>query len=431
LKNKTEKLAIMGGEPVRKKPWPIWPRADENTEKLLKDVLYSGRWAISGDYNGKKLYERLFSEKFAMFHNIPYCIPTTNGSSALTIALEALGVGNGMEVIMPGLTWVACASSVFGVGAIPILVDIEEDTLCISFEKAKNAINRNIAAIMIVHLYSSTADIDGFLKLSKETGIPIIEDCSQSHGAIWKGRRVGTFGKIGVFSMQNSKVLTCGEGGAAITKDKELFDLMQQFRADGRVYNAKLLKSGREELEKIGSVQGRNFCMSEFHAAVLLDRLQHLDSENEVREKNARYLGSLLNQIGGLTPQVHLDGVDKATFYQFCLRLNVKAFGNNSIEIIAKALSDELGIAIEPIYTPINKNVLYNPLSSPKLPESEKIKALYDPKRFELPISEKARKECLIMPHNILLGNKSDMLDIVDAFVKVKKSFSKNEIKNV
>ena len=226
MKKKTEKLAIMGGEPVRKKPWPIWPRADENTEKLLKDVLYSGRWTISGCYTGEKPYERQFAEAFAKFHHVPYCVPTANGSSALKIALKALNVGYGKEVLVPGLTWVACASSVLAVGSIPILVDIAPDSLCMSLQVVKTLINKNTAAIVLVHLYSRIANLEDFLTLSKETGISIIEDCSHAHGAMWKDQRVGTFGTIGVFSMQQTKVLTCGEGGAVITRDKDLYEKM-------------------------------------------------------------------------------------------------------------------------------------------------------------------------------------------------------------
>jgi L-glutamine:scyllo-inosose aminotransferase/L-glutamine:2-deoxy-scyllo-inosose/3-amino-2,3-dideoxy-scyllo-inosose aminotransferase len=114
-----EPLAILGGSPVRSRPWPSWPRADEKTEEVLRDVLHSGRWAISGPYRGRKSYERRFAEAFAEFNGVQYAVPTTSGTASLTLALLALGVGPGDEVLTPGLTWVACASSVFCVGATP------------------------------------------------------------------------------------------------------------------------------------------------------------------------------------------------------------------------------------------------------------------------------------------------------------------------
>ena len=416
----------MGGEPVRKKPWPIWPRADENTEKLLKDVLYSGRWTISGCYTGKKPYERQFAEAFAKFHNVPYCVPTANGSSALKIALEALGVGYGNEVLVPGLTWVACASSVLAVGAIPILVDIDPDSLCMSLEFAKKAITKNTAAIILVHLYSRIADLEGFLRLSLETGIPIIEDCSQAHGAVWKGQRVGTFGRIGVFSMQQTKVLTCGEGGATITKDKSLYEKMQEFRADGRRYKNTTINLGDMELEEVGSVQGKNYCMSEFQAAILCDRLKHLDKENQTRAQNSKYLNSLLLKIEDLSPLIPSPGTDLPVYYQFSIRLNLSSFGNNPIDLIAQALTAELGVLVKPVYTSLNNHVLYNPLSSLTISKRRRTQKSFDPVRFRLPIAQKAGKECLSYPHNVLLGNKEDMHDIANAFLKLKQNDTSN-----
>jgi L-glutamine:scyllo-inosose aminotransferase/L-glutamine:2-deoxy-scyllo-inosose/3-amino-2,3-dideoxy-scyllo-inosose aminotransferase len=419
LKNESDNLALLGGEPVRKTPWPIWPRADENTERLLKDVLYSGRWTISGYYVGKKPYERQFAEAFAEFNNVPYCVPTASGSSALKIALAALDVGYNKKVLVPGLTWVACASSVIGLGAVPILVDIEPDTLCMSLESAKKSITKNTAAIMLVHLYSRVADLDGFLKISEETGIPIIEDCSQAHGALWKGQRVGTFGRIGVFSMQQSKILTCGEGGAVITKDKDLYEKMQEFRADGRRYKSGIINPGEMELEEIGSVQGNNHCMSEFQAAILLDRLQHLDEESKIREKNARHLNSLLVQSGDLSPLVPSPETNRAAYYQYCVRVNIKAFDNIPIDLIAQALTAELGILIKPVYTSLNRHVLYNPLSSPHIVLEQK-NSKYNPKYFNLPNAEKASMECVAIPHQILLGSEEEMENVARAFKKIK-----------
>lgn len=265
-------LACRGGGPVRKDPWPKWPRADKNTEKVLLEVLHSGRWALSGCYNGIKPFERRFAEAFASFHGVRYCVPTASGSTALSVALEALGVGSGDEVLVPALTWVACASSVANLGAVPVLVDIAPETLCMDPVKAQNAITKRTAAILLVHAYCRIADLDRFSQISQESKVPLLEDCSQAHGAKWGGRRVGTFGKVAVFSMQQTKVLTSGEGGATLTDDPQLYDLLQQLRADGRRYVQGELIDGHMELEEVGAVVGSNRCLSEFHAAILLDR---------------------------------------------------------------------------------------------------------------------------------------------------------------
>ncbi|MBS1789630.1 MAG: DegT/DnrJ/EryC1/StrS family aminotransferase [Acidobacteria bacterium] len=413
----------MGGEPIRQKPWPDWPRADEKTAGLLLDVLHSERWAISGMYNGKKLYERRFAEAFSAYNGVPYCVPTSSGTTALTIAMEAIGVRQGDEVLVPGLTWVACASSVTAIGAVPILVDVEEQTLCMSAEAAQAAISPRTAAIMVVHLYCNVADLDAFVRLSEKTGIPLIEDCAQAHGAMWRGRHVGTFGKIGAFSMQDSKVLTSGEGGAAITSDLVLHDRMQLFRADGRRYRNNPPPLGHPELEEAGSVDGHNMCLSEFQAAILLDRLTHLDEENRCREGNVEYLRTLLSDIGDITPLSRRQEIDALTCYQFCVRLNLSAFGNLDIDILRQALMAELNLYSDPVDAPLNENALYNPLKSLRFDPTGDMAKRLDPKRFHLPIASKAKQECLTLPHKVFLGGKEEVEDIAAAFAKVKMNY--------
>lgn len=424
--NRQQDLAILGGRPVRRRPWPKWPRADANTERLLLEVLHSERWAISGMYNGRKLYERRFAEAFAAYHDVPFCVPTVNGSAALTMALEALDVGHGDEVLVPGSTWVACASSVLRVGAVPVLVDVEPDTLCLSVDAARRAVSPRTACIMLVHIACTVADLDAFIVLAEETGIPILEDCSQAHGAVWQGQRVGTFGKIGAFSMQDAKVLTCGEGGAAITSDPQLYDRMQQLRADGRRYSSTPPPIGDIELEKVGTLQGYNWCLSEFHAAILLDRLAHLDEENRIREQNGEHLRALLADIGGVTPLLRHSAIDALTYYKFCVRLDPDAFGNVNIESVRRALSTELGISLTRVGAPLNNNVLYNPQSSPRVRFTDAMAKRLDPRRFDLPVAFQAHQECLKLHHRVLLANKEDMEEIAAAFVKVKQECKAN-----
>lgn len=416
----SERLAILGGKPVRQRPWPRWPRADENTEKNLLDVLHSGRWAISGMYSGRKPYERQFAEAYAAFNDVSYAVPVCNGSASLVVALQALNIRPGDEVLVPGIVWVACASAVTRIGGVPILVDVEPDTLCMSLEAARKAVTPRTRVIMIVHLYSGFADIDGFVKLSQETGIPLLEDCSQAHGARWKGRRVGTFGDIGVFSLQDSKLLTCGEGGVAITSDPRLYGLMEQLRDDGRRYTVSPPPLGHPELEEIGTVQGYNYCMSEFHAAVLTDRLRHLDGENRVRHENALYLEELLAEVGDVRPLRRRPEVTQPTYYHYGLLLNRQAFGNYKSDVIRRALMAELNLFMEPVDDPLNQNILYNPLRSPRTREA--LKEALNPARFDLPVAARVHKDCLTFSHSVLLDDREGMEDIARAFSKVKKN---------
>jgi len=411
-------LAALGGEPVRRDTWPAWPRSDRSTEETVTKVLRSERWTISGPCTHDLPFERRFAEAFADFHGVPYCVPTVNGSSALVIALEALGIGPGQEVLVPGLTWVACASAVTRIGAVPVLVDVDPQTLCISAEAAKRAITPSTSAIMLVHLYCMLADIDQFLELSTSAGIPLIEDCSHAHGATWRGCKVGTFGTIGVFSMQQTKVLTSGEGGATITSDPELYDRLQQLRADGRRYSAERIP-GAPELALVGDVQGHNYCLSELHAAVLLNRLPFLEHENETRRKNATLLTRRLRPLEGIQPLHETSSEIRPALYRYCIRFDLSSLGGASIENVAAALSAELGISVSTIYDPLNQNRLFHPGRSTRNSGSEDRRRSHDPACFTLPVATAARREVITIPHNALLGGLAEIEDIGNAVEKV------------
>lgn len=178
-----QKLALNGGAKVRELVWPEWPSYDDGTERALNSVLRSGRWTISGPFAGESSKERSFARQFAEYCDARYCTPVTSGSASLTIALLALGIGAGDEVLIPGLTWVACASATMAVGAVPIMVDIDPATLAMSVDEARRAVSDRTAAIMVVHPYCRTADLGGFLALSKEIDVPLVEDCSHAQNA--------------------------------------------------------------------------------------------------------------------------------------------------------------------------------------------------------------------------------------------------------
>jgi len=132
-------LAIRGGEPIRKGGWASWPRSNEETEKKVLEILRSGRWTISGPHVPSPLAEREFARQFAAYNGVRHCVPTANGSSALVIALEALDIGPGDEVIVPVLTWVATAAAVLRVNATPVFVDVDAGTLCLAVPAARAA----------------------------------------------------------------------------------------------------------------------------------------------------------------------------------------------------------------------------------------------------------------------------------------------------
>ncbi|GGV18489.1 hypothetical protein GCM10010182_44940 [Actinomadura cremea] len=418
LRHRTRRrdLAAYGGTPVRSEPWPAWPRLDAETEGIALEALRSGRWAISEMHNGRELYERRFARAFAAYHGVAHCVPTTSGTSALTIAFEALGLSRGAEVLVPGLTWVACASAVAGLGLVPVLVDIDPETLCMSPEAAEAALTPRTEAVLLVHYACNTAALDAFLRLSRRHGLALVEDCAQAHGAEYRNRPVGTYGDVGTFSMQESKVLTCGEGGAAITADPALAGLMEQYRADGRVY-ADDPAPGDPNLVERGDVQGRNLCLSEVQAALLVGRLEQLDAENERRRRTAALLDEALSGIPVFSPLAASEGCTRRTFYRYCVRVDASVPAG-TVAAMQDELSRELGVTCEPLHDPLNDCRLYNPLGSPQKYDPELLERIA-PENFRLPESLAARRRFLTIPHFLLLGDESDAGDVRDALAKV------------
>jgi L-glutamine:scyllo-inosose aminotransferase/L-glutamine:2-deoxy-scyllo-inosose/3-amino-2,3-dideoxy-scyllo-inosose aminotransferase len=405
-------LVVCGGRPVRTRPWPRWPRSERSTLEALTDVLESSRWALSGPFDGRVCYERRFAKAFADFHGVPYCTPTSSGTAALTIAMQALGVGRGDEVLVPGMTWVACASAVANLGAMPVFVDIDPDTLAMSAAAALAALTSRTAAMLVVHPYCSVADLDAFVALASERGVALIEDCAQAHGARWRGRPVGTYGAAGCFSMQQSKLLTSGEGGAAITADETLHDRMEQYRSDGRRF-ATEPALGRLELVEVATVQGRNLCLSEFQAAVLLDGLGRLDAENEVRADRAQHLRWLLETVDGVSMLPPDPRVTFRTYYNVVLRFDPEVFAGVGMESLTRALAAELGTMVSPMYVPMNRH----PLLRPTLARLEGVPA-------ELPEAERALRTCATLTHPVLLDDPEGMEDVVAALRKVQRRAS-------
>jgi L-glutamine:scyllo-inosose aminotransferase/L-glutamine:2-deoxy-scyllo-inosose/3-amino-2,3-dideoxy-scyllo-inosose aminotransferase len=411
-------LALLGGTPAYSGNWPTWPQATDEIMDALADVARSGRWAISGAFTGRECWEKRFTTAFAGYLGARFAVPTANGTAALTIALESQGVGSGAEVLVPGLTWVACASAPLVLGAIPILVDVDARTFSMSLEAAAAAITPRTEAILLVHAYCQVADPEAFAALAERNGLALIEDCSQAHGAEWKGRRVGTFGRASAFSLQQVKVLTCGEGGIASTDDPDTYERMQQLRADGRIYKPAPV-AGELELDEVGSIQGRNYCLSEFQAAIATVQLAKLDRENGIRAHNASLLAEELRRIPGISVPPALDGVTRRTYYQFLVHFDPQVLGPYDPEKVVAALAAELGVFCELIDAPLNANPLYVPLSSPRMPKRAAVRRAVDPSRFDLPTAAKLRSEHVAFGHWALLGGPVHRRAMVDAFAKV------------
>lgn len=415
-------LAVLGGEAACTSPWPQWPEIGPDALERVRGVLSSGRWAVSGPWVGSPPLDVEFAERFSAFVGARWCVLVDHGSSALLAALMALGVQPGDEVIVPGLTWVACASAVLRAGAIAILVDIDPRTLCLDYRAAEAAITSRTAAILVVHLYSAMAEMHELRRIAAKHGLPIIEDAAQAHGARWEQDGAGSLGDVGVFSMHQNKVLTSGEGGAAVTSDPELQSKLEQLRGDGRRYLARGDRRvlGRLDLEEVGVLQGWNMHMSEMQAALLLDGLERLPGQNSRRARAARFLDREFSAIDGLEIVLPYPRNTERTYYHYVLPVDPDAFARLPIEVICEAVSAELGAWVHPPVRPLDAHPLYQPRLHPfaRLPGwTERL----NPRRFDLPEAHRLAERALLFHHSMLLGTDQQLLAIVEAVDKVRR----------
>ncbi len=398
----------------------MWPRAGMAAQRAVLDVLHSGRWTVSAQSQRAECYERSFGETFKNFVGRRFGVPCASGTAALSIALQALDIGPGDEVVVPGMTWVACASAVVYLGALPVLVDIDAQSLCLSPEAVEQAIGPATKAILAVHMYSSRANLDRLQAICDRHGVALIEDASQAHGGRLESRRIGTFGLVSVFSFQQTKLLTCGEGGVVLTDDPTLYDRLQQLRADGRIYADQVVAQHFHGLLEKGDFMGRNLCLSDFQAAILLEGLERLDRENEHRRSMAAILDDQLQRLGGITlVRDHLEPANGRTFYKIPLIFHDKEMLKLGPERIARAMTAELHLPVSPLDRPLNVHPLYRPGSIPLVARIPDLARNCDPMRFSLPIATDAWHRCVALPHPCLLGGEPEIKSIVLSLRKI------------
>lgn len=415
------KLALNGGSPMRDakaNPWPKWPVWDSKEEKALLEVLNSGVWS----YNGPK--ETEFNKNFAEYTGVKYAISAANGTVTLQMALEACQIGVGDEVILPGLTWQATAATILDVNAVPILVDVCEDTWCIDPKAFEAAITPRTKAIVPVHLYGSFANMDEIMRIAKKHNLYVIEDCAHKHGGEWNGKKAGSIGDVGSFSFQLSKHLTAGEGGALTTNNFEIAERLDALRNCGRRpegMNKEVDKGAGLYSDQGNFYQGGNFRITEFQAAILVEALKRLPEQNATRDANGMYLNTLLADLPGVRAMKRDERETKEAYFNFAFRYFKNEFKGLPVAKFREALTAEIGIQVSPSYEPLNKCSLYVPHTKPcrhKL--SDEYWAVINPKRFELPVCDRVHfEESVCIHHKILLGSKADMDMIAVAIKKI------------
>lgn len=410
-------LAINGGNSIRnteKNPWPGWPVWGEEEKRGLIEVLESGIWS----YNGPR--ERAFINAWNQVIGSKYSLLTSNGTVSLQLALEALNIGVGDEVIVPGITWQATAAAVVDVNAVPILTDVEDDTWCVDPRAVEANLTERTRAIIPVHLYGSIADMDAIGSIAKKHGLHVIEDAAHQHGAEWRNRSVGSLGDIGSFSLQLSKVLTAGEGGILTTADQDLWFKLDALRNCGRrPTNMAVDKSSGDYGLEGDFIQSGNYRITEFQASILLAQLGRLGEQNKTREKNAHLLDSMLKELPGIHIMREDSRETKKAYFNYAFRISPEETGLPAAQF-RSALSAELGIGAVPCYQPLNDCTLYRPLTKKRHHLNKAHMDALNPGRFKLPVAEDSyRNRSVTLPHRVLLGTSGDIEQIYEAVKKV------------
>jgi len=400
-------LALKGGKKSKQKPFPIWPHYDDAERKALTEVLDSGVW-----WRTPGTRTLAFEQEFAKFHGAKHGIAVTNGTAALEVAMSALGIAPGDEVIVPNFTFIATASAVLYAGAMPVMVDVSPETYCIDPQLAEAAITPRTKAIIAVHMGGHPSDLDALGDLAKKQGIALIEDSSHAHATEWKGKPIGSHGIGGTFSFQQSKLMTAGEGGIIISNNDEFERNARSVHDCGRMPGQWFYSH---------YINGSNYRLSEWQGAVLRVQLTRLDAQTARRHHNARLLDKLLAQIPGITPQKLDPRCTRNGQYAYIFHVDSKQFAGASTETLIQAMNAE-GIPNQASYPPVHAlDVFQNGEYRKRLCGTQAkephvfLKAAY-------PVTHRAAWETIWIPQPALLGDEEDMREIAAAWTKIQKN---------
>lgn len=412
----THELALTGGQAVHDRPWPRWPIWDEREERALLDVLRSGKW---GSIDSETVTG--FEAAWAQFQQARYGVAVVNATIGLELAVRALGIGPGDEVILPAYTFVATAAAVLMAGATPIFADIDADTYELDPEAAAAAVTPRTRAIIPVHLTGCPPDMDAIREVARRHGLAIIEDAAQAHGAAWRGHRVGALGEIGVFSFQASKNITAGEGGMIVTNDEKLFHAIWSLHNVGRTRSDDWRGSGWYEHARVGI----NARMTAFQAAVLLAQFTRLEEQIAQRERAAAFLDGDLAGIAGIRPQYRDPRVTGHAHHVYLVRYDPAAFGDRSRKQFLKALRAE-GVPCSGGYkAPLHQSLA---IEADVRGQYERSGRTDNPLPPSLPVSERAAaSEAVWLPQYLLLADDESIAAIGQAIRKIQAAWAAPE----
>jgi dTDP-4-amino-4,6-dideoxygalactose transaminase len=400
-------LAIKGGTPVRPQGYPAWPVWDEAEIQAVTDVVRSGNW---GGFPEPGPNAARFEEAFAAYQGARHGILMMNGTVTMEVALKALGIGWGDEVIVPALTFVATAYAPMAAGALPVVVDVEPATWTIDVEAVEDAITSKTRAIMPVHLGQQMADMDAIMALASKHGLAVVEDCAHAHGQRWSDRGAGCIGDFGSFSHQSSKILTAGEGGTLLTNDDDLARRAHSIIDCGRP----------KDVDEKEYTFGANYRLGELHAALLVTQMDKFEGQRAEREATAAYFEEVAPQVPGVTIKPRDRRITRWSFYNYIFGIDPEAFGGAPNLVVAAALEAE-GIPAEVQYPPMSRYDLFDPARS-RLPVAVEFADRLDPAKMSFPVAESAgERESIYLMENTFRAGREGIDQLVEALAKVQR----------
>ena len=325
---------------------------NQEVEAQVLEILRSGRYVGGAAVTN-------FESQFADYTGTKYSVGCNSGTDALYMALRALGIGSGDEVITTPFTFIATSEVIVRVGAKPVFVDIDRDTFNFNLKQVATAITERTKAIIAVHLFGQPIDMTELMAIAKSHDLPVIEDCAQATGASWQGQKVGSIGDIGCFSFFPTKNLgACGDGGALTTNSKAIANQIKLLREHGLVREAANKVTYRHD------ITGLNSRLDSLQAAILSIKLNYLDSWNQQRQQAANHYQQLLKSIRDLKlPQALSGGISVWNQYTICIRDRSQDTENTTRDILRSQLQAKKVIAMVYYPLPLHLQPVYKELN--------------------------------------------------------------------
>jgi 3-amino-5-hydroxybenzoate synthase len=390
-------LALDGGPPLRSTPYPDWPQHDDTERQYLLRALDQGQWWRVG---GCEVTE--FEAEFARFHGAPAALAVTNGTHALELALELIGLTPGDEVIVPAFTFIATTNAVQRLGGVPVPVDIDPETYCMDPAALAAVRTERTRAVIPVHMAGQVADLDAIDPWAARHGVTLIQDAAHAHGAVWRGRRVGELGSLACFSFQNGKLMTAGEGGALLLPDPDRYGEAFARHSCGRPIGDRHYRH---------RTPSSNFRLSEFSGAVLRAQLARLPGQTERREAQWKVLAHGLAELPGVVPQGRDPRCEIHPRYMAMFVLDPQVHPRAPRDLAVEALVAE-GIPAYINYPPVYRTEAFWAGPTGRLPVAD---ALAE----RCPHSEFVARHGIWLHHRVLLGGEREVADVLAAVEKV------------